>query len=168
MSRVARILPILVLSIAAAFLRQEDARACASMPEFTPLSLSHPDLPLDGFAAGRLGLLQPSYARSYLDWLAEKRDWCISRQLWWGHRIPIWYTSAPEAELKRAFGDRATAQTTAVRTSVDTRVGFTARPGPDLADAVRRTGRFGRFGRFGRAGPQRAPGRAAPRPGRSR
>lgn len=47
------------------------------------------------------------YARTYLDWLGEKRDWCISRQLWWGHRIPIWYVDCTEADLKRAFAGRA-------------------------------------------------------------
>ncbi|MEM6366047.1 MAG: class I tRNA ligase family protein, partial [Planctomycetota bacterium] len=30
------------------------------------------------------------YRKGYLDWLGEKRDWPVSRQLWWGHRIPIW------------------------------------------------------------------------------
>ncbi len=62
---------------------------------------------MDAVEQGRVQFFPARYARTYLDWLGEKRDWCISRQLWWGHRIPIWYARCPEAELKRAFANRS-------------------------------------------------------------
>jgi valyl-tRNA synthetase len=42
------------------------------------------------------------YRNTYLQWLAEKRDWCISRQLWWGHRIPIWAGTYTGVSLSQA------------------------------------------------------------------
>jgi len=43
---------------------------------------------------GRVKIHPPSQSRRYVDWLENIRPWCISRQLWWGHQIPVWYRGA--------------------------------------------------------------------------
>ena len=40
---------------------------------------------------GRTQFVPPNWAKTYFEWMHNIRDWCISRQLWWGHRIPAWY-----------------------------------------------------------------------------
>jgi valyl-tRNA synthetase len=40
---------------------------------------------------GKVTILPERFTKVYLNWMDNIRDWCISRQLWWGHRIPIWY-----------------------------------------------------------------------------
>jgi valyl-tRNA synthetase len=46
---------------------------------------------LDSVASGRTSFVPERYAKTYNAWLEPFKDWCISRQLWWGHRIPAWY-----------------------------------------------------------------------------
>jgi valyl-tRNA synthetase len=44
-------------------------------------------------------IVPAQWKRVYLDWMREIRPWCISRQLWWGHRIPVWYCDACEETI---------------------------------------------------------------------
>ena len=51
---------------------------------------------MDAVTTGRVKIVPERYAKGYLDWLGEKRDWPIGRQLWWGHRIPVWSIAADQ------------------------------------------------------------------------
>jgi valyl-tRNA synthetase len=47
----------------------------------------------------RVRIAPGQWKRVYLDWMREIRPWCISRQLWWGHRIPVWYCDPCEETI---------------------------------------------------------------------
>jgi valyl-tRNA synthetase len=54
------------------------------------------ELALAAVREGRTRIVPERFEKVYFHWLENIEDWCISRQLWWGHRIPVWYTPSGE------------------------------------------------------------------------
>ncbi len=51
---------------------------------------------------GRIRFIPENWDRTYFEWMRNIRDWCISRQLWWGHRIPAWYDPDGKVHVGRS------------------------------------------------------------------
>ena len=65
---------------------------------------------MDAVTSGKVKIVPERYTKTYLDWLSEKRDWPVGRQLWWGHRIPVWtrkttFDNYPQAMIGSIVAD---------------------------------------------------------------
>ncbi len=65
---------------------------------------------LEAVENGRIRFVPENWSKTYYEWMRNIKDWCVSRQLWWGHRIPAWYDDAEkiyvgrdEAEVRRKY-----------------------------------------------------------------
>ena len=58
-------------------------------------------------SAGGVTIFPDRFVKTYDNWINNLRPWCISRQIWYGHRIPVWYRSAPQSELEIYCGTSA-------------------------------------------------------------
>jgi valyl-tRNA synthetase len=50
---------------------------------------------------GKIRIIPDNWEKTYFEWMENIRDWCISRQIWWGHRIPAWYCGCGEVVVSR-------------------------------------------------------------------
>jgi valyl-tRNA synthetase len=51
--------------------------------------------------SGRTKFVPENWAKTYFEWMRNIKDWCVSRQLWWGHRVPAWYDEAGRSYVGR-------------------------------------------------------------------
>ncbi len=57
---------------------------------------------IEAVEQGRVRFVPEHWSKTYFEWMNNIRDWCISRQLWWGHRIPAWYDAAGNVFVARS------------------------------------------------------------------
>ena len=57
---------------------------------------------VEAVESGRIRFVPESWTKTYYEWMNNIEDWCVSRQLWWGHRIPAWYDDGGEIYVARS------------------------------------------------------------------
>jgi valyl-tRNA synthetase len=60
---------------------------------------------IEAVETGKIKFVPENWSKTYYEWMYNIQDWCISRQLWWGHRIPAWYDDAGKIYVGRTEDD---------------------------------------------------------------
>jgi valyl-tRNA synthetase len=68
-------------------------------------SISLKDLMRKAVEHGGVDMPQESFRKRYFHWIENLHDWCISRQIWFGHRIPVWYKKAADGSITDTYCD---------------------------------------------------------------
>jgi valyl-tRNA synthetase len=63
--------------------------------------------PLEAVRSGAVEIVPKSWEKTFFNWMENIQPWCVSRQLWWGHRIPAWYVPKIEGSGIRTGYDFA-------------------------------------------------------------
>ena len=81
---------------------------------------------IEAVESGRTRFIPENWAKTYFEWMRNIKDWCISRQLWWGHRIPAWYDEQGNVYVGHSEEDVRTRHGLGVETAL--------RQDPDVLD----------------------------------
>ena len=97
--------------------------------------LKYPQVPrsTDAVEKGEIKFYPERWEKTYAHWMTGIRDWCISRQLWWGHRIPVWYDSLAWTSLRMPDGLSEIDRTTVLEFQWDKHVRVQVERPPDPA-----------------------------------
>ena len=95
--------------------------------------LKYPQIPrsTDAVEKGEIKFYPERWEKTYAHWMTGIRDWCISRQLWWGHRIPVWYDSLAWTSLRMPDGLSEIDRTTVLELQWDKHVRVQVERPPD-------------------------------------
>jgi valyl-tRNA synthetase len=75
--------------------------AMSKVSESDPTGKSIAQKAIDAVASGEVSFVPENWVNTYNQWMNNIQDWCISRQLWWGHQIPAWYDEAGNVIVAR-------------------------------------------------------------------
>jgi valyl-tRNA synthetase len=62
---------------------------------------------IEAVESGKIRFVPENWSKTYFEWMKNIRDWCISRQLWWGHQIPAWYDTEGNVYVARSEAEAA-------------------------------------------------------------